>query len=186
MDVIQMLEDLNTIAVERVRTVGPLAWGLKKDDVAMKITMIKSSLPDELKQAFQTMREAEKIREHAKVDADATLENTRREGERILAEARKEAEKIIEHAHQQQERMVHDSEVLKLAKAQSEELRSSADRDAIQMRRDAEAYAYNVLRQLESVVGKVMAAVERGKSEMDKVEAVPNGTVQPQREKVRA
>lgn len=184
LDIIRMLEDLNAVAVEKVKSVGPISWGLNRDEVSMKITMIMSSLPKELKDAVQTVRDSEKILSLARQDADATVENGRRESERVVTESRKEAEKVIEHAKLQQDRMVSESEVLKLARAQAEEIRNSAERDAVQMRRDAEGYAYNVLRQLESVVGKVMTAVERGKAEMDKSDAPAlSGST---REKVRA
>ena len=185
MDILRLLDNLNELAVEKPRKVLglPFYLGLEPDEIGMQIAKIRASLPNELKQAAQTMRESERIVDSAREDASMTVENAKKEAERVLSEARKEAEKIIEHAHVQQDRMIHESEVLKLAKAQAEEIRNHADRDAVQMRRGAESYAYDVLSQLEGVVGKVMNAVERGKNEIERTE---QQSALQAREKVRA
>jgi F0F1-type ATP synthase membrane subunit b/b' len=166
-DILRLLDNLTEL-IEKPKSAGPVTWGLNRDEIGMQIAKIRASLPNELKQAVQTVRESERIVDSAREDATMTLEAGKKEAERILADARKEAEKIVEHARVQQERMVHESEILKLAKAQSEEIRNSADREAVQMRRGAETYAYDVLTQLEGVVTKVMNSVERGKNEIDR------------------
>lgn len=170
-DILRLLEDLKAVAVDKPRSIlGLFHTGLDKDEVNMLIAKVRASLPTELKQAAQTVRESERIVDSAREDASMTLEGARKESERVLQEARREADKIIEHAKSQQEMMVLESEILKLAKAQSEEVRSGADRDAVQMRRGAENYARDVLTQLEGVVGRVMQAIDRGKNEIDRAE----------------
>lgn len=166
MDILRLLDELKEMTVDRPRTFVGLTVGLDKDEINMLIAKIRASLPQEVKQAVQTVRESERIVDSAKEDASMTIETARRESERMLTESKAEAEKIIEHAKAQQDRMVHESEILKLAKAQSEEVRSVADRDSVQIRRGAENYALDVLSQLETVVGRVMTAIERGKNEI--------------------
>lgn len=183
MDVLRILDDLNTLVVDKPRHLGPLTWGLNKDEITMQITKIRASLPNEVKAAAATVRDAEQILNRAKEDANKTIENSQKEADRILAEARKEAERMIDQARIQQERMIDDSEILKLSKAQSEEVRNAAEREATQMRRGAEQYAHDVLGQLEGVVGKVMTTIERGKQEMTRPELPVQAIV---REKVRA
>lgn len=165
MDILRLLEDLRS-EIDKASSWGPITWGLNHDEVEMKITKIRASLPQELKEAVSTVRESERILEGAKEDATSTLDSARKESERIILEAKQEAERILEQAKIQQERMLAESEIIKLAKAQSEELRSNADKEANQMRRGAEKYAFDVLSQLEGVVGKVMTTIERGKQEM--------------------
>ncbi|MFY9234049.1 MAG: hypothetical protein WAO58_06265 [Fimbriimonadaceae bacterium] len=167
MDILRMLEQLNEL-IERPKAFGPVTFGLNREELTMQIAKIRASLPNELKNAAQTVRESERIVESAREDAGVTVDNARKERDRVLSEARAEAERIVEAARIQQERMIMESEILKLAKAQSEEIRTSADRDAVQTRRGAEKYAFEVLAQLEGVVGKVMTTIERGKSEMDR------------------
>ncbi len=166
MDILRLLDELKEAAVDRPRTFIGLTFGLNKDDINNKISKVRASLPTEVKQAQQTVRDSDRIVESAREDASNTLDTARREAERLLSEARQESEKILTHAQAQQDRMIHESEILKLAKAQSEEVRSIAERDAIQVRRGAESYALDVLNQLETVTGRLMTAIERGKSEI--------------------
>jgi cell division septum initiation protein DivIVA len=183
MDVLRILDDLNTLIVTTPKHFGPITWGLNRDEITMQITKIRASLPNEVKAAAATVRDAEQIMNRAKEDGNKTLENAQKESERILAEARKESERILDQARLQQDRMIDDSEILKLSKAQSEEVRNAAQREATQMRRGAEQYAHDVLSQLEGVVGKVMTTIERGKQEMVRPEPISQAVV---REKVRA
>lgn len=182
MDVLRILDDLNTLVVTKPKHFGPITWGLDRDEITMQITKIRASLPNEVKAAAATVRDAEQILNRAREDADKSMENARKESERIVAEARKESERMIDQARLQQERMIDDSEILKLAKAQAEEVRFGAEREATQMRRGADQYAQEVLSQLEGVVTRVMNTIERGKGEMTKPEALPQAVV---REKVR-
>lgn len=185
MDVLRILDDLNTLIVDKPKHFGPVTWGMNRDEVTMQITKIRASLPNEVKAAAATVRDAEQIMNRAKEDANKTTENAQKESDRILAEARREAERILDQARLQQDRMIDDSEILKLSKAQSEEVRNAAEREATQMRRGAEQYARDVLAQLEGVVGKVMTTIERGKQEMTRPE-LPTQAVVREKEKVRA
>lgn len=164
-----MLELLHETAVEKPRTlIGPLVFGLDKEEVAMQIAKIRASLPSEVKQAANLTRESERIVETAREDADQTRTNAEREAQRVIEEAKAEAERLLEAARLEQQRMVGESEILKIAKAQSEEIRVAADREAVTLRRGAEDYAFDVLSRLEGVVGKAMTAIEKGKSEMNR------------------
>src|SRR5579862_2202545 len=185
MDVLRILDDLNTLIAEKPKHLGPITWGLDRDEITMQITKIRASLPNEVKAAAATVRDAEQIMNRAREDAGKTMENAQKEADRLLAETRKESERMLDQARLQQERMIDDSEILKLSKAQSEEVRNAAERDATAMRRGAEQYARDVLSQLEGVVGKVMTTIERGKQEMTRPE-LPATAVVREKEKVRA
>lgn len=177
-----MLEDLHDLAVNKPRQFGPLFWGLDRDEISMQIAKVRATLPTELKQAVQTVRDSERIVDSAREDAHMTVESARKESERLISEANLEAQRILDHAKIQQERMLSESEILKLSKAQSEEIRNAAERDAVQMRRGAEKYAYDVLSQLEGVVGKVINTIDRGKAELRPSEPTAIASV---REKVK-
>jgi len=186
MDILTVLDDLKTVVIDQPKRFMGLTWNLDPEEVEILIVKIRSMLPDEVKAAAATMREADRIRETSHQDAYTTVENAKREAERLVNEARHEGERIIEQARLQQERMIADSEVLKLAKAQSEEIRNAADRDSVQMRRGAEKYAIDVLTQLEGVVGKVATTIERGKQDLKAPDPIQNGVIVREREKVRA
>ncbi len=181
MDILRLLDDLSQL-IDGTPSLGPITWGLNRDEISMQIAKIRASLPQELKTAVNTVRESERIIDTAKEDATMTLESAKKESERLLVDARKEADRIVEQGKIQQERMVAESEILKLSKAQSEEIRNAADRDAVNMRRGSERYAYDVLSQLEGVVGKVMTSIEKGKQEVHRAD--PPAQTAP-REKTR-
>lgn len=185
MDILRILDQLHTLAVEQPKTYLGVTFGLNKDEVSMQIAKVRASLPNELKAAVATVRESERIVDSAREDASMTVESAKKEADRVIAEAQKEASRIIDQAKIQQERMIAESEILKLSKAQSEEIRGSADRDAIQMRRGAEKYAYDVLCQLEGVVGKVMTTIDRGKAEMQPARPPENAIIPQARERTR-
>jgi len=173
MDILRLLDDLNDLATEQPRTIiGPLTWGLDKEEIAMLIAKVRACLPQELKSAASTVRESERIIDAARNDAALTLDSARKESERLLAEAKIEAERIQEQAKLQQERMIAESEILKLSKSQAEAIRTEAERHSSEMKRGSEKYAYDTLVQLENVIGKVMQNVERGKTELAKSETV--------------
>ena len=170
MDILRLLDDLSQL-IDRTPSVGPITWGLNRDEISMQIAKVRASLPQDLKTAANTVRESERIIDTAKEDAVMTLDSAKKEAERLLVESKREGDRIIEQAKLQQEKMVAESEILKLSKAQSEEIRNAADRDAVNMRRGAEKYAYDVLSQLEGVVGKVMTSIEKGKQEVYRADA---------------
>lgn len=182
MDILRLLDELNTLAIESPRTFGPICWGLNKDEISMQIAKIRASLPQELKNAASNVKESERIILSAKEDGERIVEQSTKEAERILSEAKLEVARLIDQAKLQQEAMISESEILKLSKAQCEEIRNAAERDAIQVRRGADKYAVDVLTHIETVLGKTMASIERGKHEIERIE-----TSQPtNREKVRA
>ncbi len=163
-----MLDTLNELAVERPRSFGPICFGLNKEEIAMQIAKVRASLPAELKTAVQTVREKDRVLEHAREDATQIVEDAKREAARLVAEAQKEAERIREEARIQQERMVSENEVLRLAKAQAEEMVATAERDSRELKREADAYAYNLLGKVENVLTQALNAVQRGKGELQK------------------
>jgi cell division septum initiation protein DivIVA len=182
MDILRLLEELMQ-HIDDTPRFGPVTWGLNRDEISMQIAKIRASLPQELKAAFSTVRESDRILEAARQDANSALGHAQSESEKIIAEARKDAERIIEEARLQQERLVAESEILKLSKAQSDEIKSSADREAVSLRRGAEKYAFDVLSQLEGVVGKVATTIERSKQEINPSPAAPSQNLP--RERVR-
>lgn len=184
MDILRMLEDLEELAVDRPRQIGPITWGVNKDEIQMQIAKVRASLPGEVKQAQTLTREAERHVNQAKEEAEKIIEGAKKEGERMIVDAQKEADRIVHEARLQQERMLAENEILKLAKAQADEIRMAADRDSSSLRRGSEDYAFNVLNQLESVVTKVMTTIDRGKAEIRP--SLPESAVVPARDREKA
>lgn len=185
-DVFALLEELQLLATEDPRTiVGRLTYGLDKQEINLVIGKIKASLPGEMKNASQNVKESEKIREQAAAEAEAILRRAQEEGQRLVEQSRIQAQEVIETAKMQQEILVSQSEVLKLSKAQAEEIRNSAEREATQTRRGADQYAMDVLSRLESTIDKVSGHVKASRSELTAQEVGPVGVAVPRGERIR-
>ncbi|MBS1713643.1 MAG: hypothetical protein JST30_04830 [Armatimonadetes bacterium] len=182
-DVLRLLENLKTLAQRPRRALG-VTFGYDPDEMVMQIEKIRASLPREVKDAATIAKETDRILESAKEEADRSVDQAGSQAQRILAEAKAEAERIVTQAKLQQEQLLSESEVFKLAKAQADEVRHNAEREASQMRRGADRYAHDVLSKLEASVGKILAQVEKGRSELETVEREPAAV--PVREKVKA
>jgi len=165
-DVLAHLEELAEM-LNRVKSFGPIAFGYHADELQMKVRQVRACMPKELKDAASLTRERQRMLQEAKTEADGLMEFAKREAQRLVDEAQSDAERISQQAKLQQEQLLSESEILRLAKSQSEEIRNSADRESAQMRRGAEQYAHDVLTNLESVVGRVLATIERGRAEID-------------------
>jgi cell division septum initiation protein DivIVA len=165
-DVVRLIEKL-TEELHNAKAMGRMAIFVDRDNLVMQLRKISASMPKEIKDAANVARESEKVLDKAKSEAEMSLDQAKRESDRMLSEAKRESERMVEQARLQQEAMINDSEILKLSKAQSEEIRSQAERDARAMRIGAEEYAYEIMNKLENSVGRVLAAVERGKSELE-------------------
>lgn len=184
-DVLRLLDNLNSLA-EKPRTFLGLTLGFNRQEFQIQIDRIKGSLPRDVKDASNLLRETERVMEAAEDEANRIVDQGRREAARAIEESTQEAARILEHARVTQQQMLSESEVLKLAKAQAEELRRAAENDAAQLRRDADQFAYQTLDNLEAVVSKVMSTVERGRAELDRPKPQPNPVVKAMTERESA
>ena len=184
-DVLRLLDNLNSLA-EKPRTFLGVTLGFNRQEFQIQIDRIKGSLPRDVKDASNLLRETERVMEAADDEANRITDQARREAARTIEESNQEAARLLEHARVTQAQMVSEAEVLKLAKSQAEELRRSAENEAAQIRREADRFAYNTLDNLEAVVSKVMSAVERGRAELDRPKAPQNPVVKAMTEREEA
>lgn len=167
MDILRMLDQLQELAVNQPRHVGPIFWKVDIDEISVQITKIRASLPQEVKQAANLTRESSRVIESAKDEASKTIESSRIEANGIVEHARKEAEAILEQARLEQTRMISDNEVLRLAKSQSDEIRLAANEDAADSRRQADQYAHTVLGHIETVLERALGQVGTGRADLE-------------------
>lgn len=166
-EIIKSLEELREL-IEKPRQFLGVSIGLNKEECVLLIRKIHSQLPDAIKEAEQTLREKEKIKDSAQLDAHLTLERAKADGSRILELAEREAERILEESRIERERLIHESEILKAAKQEAEQIRAECQSEAMRVRRSADEYALDVLIRLENVVNKVLSTIERGKVELQR------------------
>ena len=164
-DVLRLLENLNSLA-EKPRSFFGVTLGFNRQEFQIMIDRIKGSLPREVKDASNLLRETERVKDNAEDEAGRIVDQGRREAARAIEDANQQATRIMEQAHLAQQQLLSESEILKLAKAQSEELRRNVESEVSALRRDVDRFAFDTLDNLDAVVGKVMSTVERGRAEL--------------------
>lgn len=112
------------------------------------IDQMRQTIPEELKQARWIVKERQ-----------AMLDEARSESDRIVKQAREEAEK-----------MTSEEEVLKRAEQRGTEIMEDARRREREIRLGAEDYADDVLASLEENLGRLLEAVQRGRSQLQGVQ----------------
>ena len=107
---------------------------LNRDEVLDLIEDLKSSLPDEIKQARWVVKDREEL----------------------LAKARRDAEAMVEQARAEQLRLASHEAVMQRAKDEAERIVQEADEDARRLRLEAEDYVDAKLAQLEGTLQKIL------------------------------
>lgn len=108
------------------------------------IDELRATLPDELKQARWIVKERQEM----------------------LEEAEKEANRILEDTREQAKALASETEVVKLAEQQAAEILDKARAHEREIRLGAEDYADEMLANLEVNLGKLLAAVQRGRDRL--------------------
>ena len=107
---------------------------LNRDEVLNLIEDLKSSLPDEIKQARWVVKDREEL----------------------LAKARRDAEAMVEQARAEQLRLASHEAVMQRAKDEAERIVHEAEEDARRLRLEAEDYVDAKLAQLEGTLQKIL------------------------------
>jgi len=107
---------------------------LNRDEVLDLIEDLKTSLPDEIKQARWVVKDREEL----------------------LAKARRDAEAMVEQARSEQLRLASHEAVMQRAKDEAERIAQEAEEDARRLRLEAEDYVDAKLAQLEGTLQKIL------------------------------
>lgn len=168
MDILKTLEKLNALAVDEPRHFLGITLGYDRDEISMLISLVKASLPDELKTAAATVREKEQILDQAREDARRIIEKAQDEAKQLVADSRMKSEKMLEEARVAQETMVSESTIYELAKSQGDKTLAAAEQYAASTRREVDKYAYDMLARLEGTLSKALQVVDVSKSELER------------------
>ena len=128
---IQELEDMVRDAKSMPLSSSAL---LNRDEVLELIDELKTSLPDEIKQARWVVKDREEL----------------------LAKARRDAEAMVEQARAEQLRLASHEAVVQRANDESERIAQQAEDDARKLRLEAEDYVDAKLAQLENALQKIL------------------------------
>ena len=144
MDVLELIDKLDDL-IHNARAV-PLTDQVRIDREAIYelLDEMRSTIPEEVKQARWIVKERQEM----------------------LAEAKREADRIVAEAREQAAREVSQQEVVRKAEREAEAILEEARQREREVRLGAEDYADEVLGTLEVNLGKFLAAVQRGRDRL--------------------
>ncbi len=125
---------------------------VKEADILTIIDQMRTSIPDEIKQARRIIQEKE----------------------RILTQAQAEANKLMARAREETERALNREGLLRSAEERSQEMLQLADEKAEQLKVEADAYVAETLRALrdhlssiEMEIGRSILSIEKGLASLE-------------------
>jgi cell division septum initiation protein DivIVA len=144
MDVLALIDKLDDL-VHNARAV-PLTDQVRIDREAIYdlLDQMRSTIPEEVKQARWIVKERTEM----------------------LAEAKREADRILAEAKDRAARVVSDEEIVKAAQREADHIMEDARARERDVRLGAEDYADEVLGTLEVNLGKFLSAVRRGREQL--------------------
>ena len=149
MDVLVLIDRLEELVEESRSFPGFGNTAMIDRDAAFDvIDQMRQTIPEELKQARWIVKERQAM----------------------LDEARSESDRIVKQAQDEAEKMTSEEEVLKRAEHRGTELLEEARRREREVRLGAEDYADEVLASLEENLGRLLEAVQRGRSQLQGVQ----------------
>jgi hypothetical protein len=124
---------------------------LKESDILQIVDQLRTTIPDEIKQARRVLQDKE----------------------RILAQAQAEASALLARAREESEQAVNREGLLKAAEARSQEMLQRAEQQAEQLKNEADGYVVETLRALrehlstiETDIGRSILSIEKGLSSL--------------------
>jgi cell division septum initiation protein DivIVA len=144
MDVLVLIDKLDDL-IHNARSV-PLTDSvmLDREEIYDLLDQMRSTIPEEIKQARWIVKERQEM----------------------LAEAKAEAERIQAEAQEKAEQMASETEVVRLAERNAQKIIEDAHDREREIRLGAEDYADEVLNNLEVNLEKFLAAVRRGRERL--------------------
>lgn len=144
MDLLSALNELE----ELIESSGKIPLTRKvmvdEDRLLDLLDRIRTTLPEEIRQAKWIIQEREKV----------------------LDDSQKEAMRILDDVQKQVERKAEDSEVVRQAKIMAEDIVNKAEGMAREIREGARSYADDILANMQDNLGKVLNQIEQGRSEL--------------------
>ncbi|MFZ5634854.1 MAG: ATPase [Bacillota bacterium] len=144
MELFNALNELEEIIENSIKIPMTRRVLVDEDRLLDTLDRIRTTLPEEIRQAKWIIQEREKV----------------------LAETKKEAGRIMEDVQKQMERRVDESEIARQAKIKAEETIEKAEGISREIRQGAREYADEILTELEKTIEKIMSEIRDGRAEL--------------------
>lgn len=172
MDILYLVDRLENLIASSRRMPLVNQIIIKEGDILGIVDQMRTSIPDEIKQARRIIQDKERIIAQAQADAANILTRAREETERVmnreglLHAAEERSKELVEQANRQSQ------EMLRRAEEHSERLRVEADGYVIETLRALREH----LMSIETDVGRTILSIERGleslEPQQDEMDAV--------------
>ncbi len=152
MDILYLVDRLENLIAgsRRMPLVNQII--VKETDILNIVDQLRTTIPDEIKQARRIIQDKE----------------------RILAQAQAEANALLARAREESEQAVNREGLLKAAEARSHEMVRRAEEEAEQLKNEADGYVIETLRALrdhltsiETDIGRSILSIEKGLASLE-------------------
>ncbi len=144
MEIFNVLNELEELVENSMKVPLTKRVMLDEDRLLDCMDRIRTTLPEEIRQAKWVIQEREKV----------------------MSETKKEAGKIMEDAQKQLERRAEESEIVRQARHIAEDIVEKAEAVAREIKQGAREYADEILMELEKNLGKIISEIQEGRSEL--------------------
>lgn len=144
MELFNALNELEEIVENSIKVPMTRRVLVDEDRLLDMLDRIRTTLPEEIRQAKWIIQEREKV----------------------LAETKKEAGRIMEDVQRQMEKRVDESEIARLAKIKAEETIERAESIAREIKQGAREYADEILNELEKRIESLVSLIRDGRAEL--------------------
>lgn len=166
MDILYLVDRLENLIASSRRMPLVNQIMIKEIDILNIVDQMRTSIPDEIKQARRVVQEKERILAQAQADASALLARAREETERAM-----NREGLLRAAEARSQELVHQAE------GRSESLLRNATEQSDHLKNDADAYVGETLRNLkdhlasiEMDLSRTILSIERGLESLGEIE----------------
>lgn len=146
MELLNILNELEELIEESPKV--PMTRRIMVDEnrILDYLDRIRTSLPEEIRQAKWLVKERDKV----------------------LTESKKEAQRMLEDVNRQIEQRAEDSEITKQAEVMAQQTIQKAEEVSSQIRQGAREYADDILLGLEDKLSKMLDEIQQGRNELRK------------------
>ncbi len=144
MELFNALNELEEIVETGIKVPMTRRVLVDEDRLLDMLDRIRTTLPEEIRQARWIIQEREKV----------------------LSETKKEAGRIMEDVQKQMERRVDENEITRLARIKAEETIERAENVAREIKQGARDYADELLNELEKKIEGLITEIREGRAEL--------------------
>ena len=167
MDILYLVDRLENLIASSPRIPLTNQIRIKEIDILNIVDQMRTSIPDEIKQARRVIQEKERILAQAQADASTLLARAREETERamnregLLRTAEARSQELVQQAEEHSRAVIHQAE------AQNEQLKTDADTYVAETLRNLKDH----LASIEMDISRTFLSVEKGLESLE----IPEG-----------